>query len=61
MDPQRENDRTLQQEATPARRFEAHVEELGATYPMLAPAAVVIVGHEADIFDEEILAGLVNA
>jgi hypothetical protein len=50
------------QDDTPlARRFAALCEEdRDATYPMLAPAAAIPIGHEEDAFDEQILAGLVN-
>jgi hypothetical protein len=44
-----------------ARRFAAlREEDRDATYPMLAPAASIPLGHEEDAFDEQILAGLVN-
>jgi hypothetical protein len=49
-----------QEESLPARRFAAIAAEQDATYPMLAPAASVHVGQEGDVFDEQILAGLVN-
>jgi hypothetical protein len=45
---------------TPAtRRFAAIAEGQDATYPMLAPAMATHMDVE-DMFDEEILAGLVN-
>jgi hypothetical protein len=47
-------------ESVPTRRFAAIAAEQDATYPMLAPAAAVHVGQEEDVFDEQILAGLVN-
>jgi hypothetical protein len=46
--------------ALPTRRFTALAAEQDATYPMLAPAASVHVGEVEDVFDEQILAGLVN-
>ncbi|WCB92437.1 hypothetical protein DSM104299_01132 [Baekduia alba] len=48
------------EESLPTRRFAAIAAEQDATYPMLAPAASVHLGHEEDAFDEQILAGLVN-
>jgi hypothetical protein len=48
------------EQSLPTRRFAAIAEEQDATYPMLAPAAAVALGHEEDVFDEQILAGLVN-
>ena len=61
MDTRLEKDRPLHEEETdtPARRFEAQVDDMGATYPMLAPAAAVMVGEE-DAFDSQMLAGLVT-
>ena len=55
-------DPTLREEEVAARdrRFEALADELGATYPLLAPAMATQVGDEEDAFDIEILAGLVN-
>jgi hypothetical protein len=47
-------------QSVPARQFAALAEEQDATYPMLAPAASLTSGHEEDVFDEQILAGLVN-
>lgn len=47
------------QEGGAARRFEAVAVEQDATYPMLAPAMATHMDAE-DVFDEEILAGLVN-
>lgn len=49
-----------QDTSLPTRRFAALTAEQDATYPMLAPAATVHLGHEEDVFDEQILAGLVN-
>jgi hypothetical protein len=49
-----------QDESLPTRRFAAIAAEQDATYPMLAPAAAVHVGSEEDVYDEQILAGLVN-
>jgi hypothetical protein len=49
-----------QEESPPSRRFAAIAADQDATYPMLAPAAAVHVGQEEDVFDEQILAGLVN-
>ena len=49
-----------QEESLPTRRFAAIAADQDATYPMLAPAAAVHLGHEEDAFDEQILAGLVN-
>jgi hypothetical protein len=48
------------EESEPTRRFAALADANDATYPMLAPAAAVQLGHEDDAFDEQILAGLVN-
>jgi len=61
MDPRFEKDLPdAQDESLPTRRFAAVVAENDATYPMLAPAASVHLGQEGDVFDEQILAGLVN-
>ena len=57
MDPRFEQD---QDESPTTRRFAAIAAEQDATYPMLAPAASLHVGHEEDVYDEQILAGLVN-
>ena len=51
---------TTQEQSPPTRRFAAIAAEQDATYPMLAPAAAVHLGHEEEVFDEQILAGLVN-
>jgi hypothetical protein len=48
------------EDSLPTRRFAAIAAEQDATYPMLAPAASVPLGHEEDAFDEQILAGLVH-
>src|SRR3954454_22653730 len=55
-------DPTLREEevAEHDRRFDAYADELGATYPLLAPAMATQVGDEEDAFDVQILAGLVN-
>jgi hypothetical protein len=50
----------VQQDDASTRRFAALAAASDATYPMLAPAAAVTLGHEEDAFDEQILAGLVN-
>jgi hypothetical protein len=50
----------LTEKKAPTQRFDALADELGATYPLLAPAALAAVGNEEDAFDEQILAGLVN-
>ena len=42
------------------RRFKALAESEDAPYPMLGPAAAITTGHEEEVFDEQILAGLVN-
>jgi hypothetical protein len=62
MDPRLDTDPQALHDEPPAwRRFAPLAEdERDATYPMLAPAAAVTVGHEEDVFDEQILAGLVN-
>jgi hypothetical protein len=61
MDTDLEKDPTLHEdESSPTRRFAAMAKATDATYPMLAPAASVPLGHEEDAFDEQILAGLVN-
>lgn len=61
MDDRFEKDQPTEQEQTlPARHFAAIAAEQDATYPMLAPAASVHMGREEDVFDEQILAGLVN-
>jgi hypothetical protein len=61
MDRHFENDLpSEQQKSLPTRRFAAIAAEHDATYPMLAPAASVHMGHEEEVFDEQILAGLVN-
>ena len=49
-----------QEQSLPTRRFAAIAAEQDATYPMLAPAASLHVGAEEDVYDEQILAGLVN-
>jgi hypothetical protein len=46
-------------ETVATRRFAAITAEQDATYPMLAPAMATHMDAE-DVFDEEILAGLVN-
>jgi len=55
-------DPTLREEAVAERdrRFDALASELGATYPLLAPAMATQVDDEEDAFDVQILAGLVN-
>ena len=61
MDIALEKDLKLREEDSPViRRFEALADPGDATYPMLASAAAVPLGHEEDAFDEQILAGLVN-
>ena len=61
MDTRLEQDPTLPIERPGKRRFAALTEdEHDAIYPMLAPAAAVTLGEEADAFDAQILAGLVN-
>jgi len=49
-----------QEQSLPTRRFAAIAAEQDATYPMLAPAAVLHLGDEEAAYDEQILAGLVN-
>lgn len=56
-EPRFEKDQAHEPVAT--RRFEAIAAEQDATYPMLAPAMTTHLDAE-DVFDEEILAGLVN-
>jgi len=51
---------TAQEQSVPTRRFAAIAAEQDATYPMLAPAAALHLGQEEDVYDEQILAGLVN-
>jgi hypothetical protein len=61
MDPRFKKDPPEAQEASlPTRRFAAIAAEQDATYPMLAPAAALQVEGEGDVYDEQILAGLVN-
>jgi len=60
MDTQPDKHQPLPEKQTPTQRFDALADELGATYPLLAPAALLTVGNEEDAFDEQILAGLVN-
>jgi hypothetical protein len=61
VDPRLEQDLTPEPVRPEQRRFAALTEaDHDATYPMLAPAAAVTFGHEEDLFDEQILAGLVN-
>jgi hypothetical protein len=60
MDPRFEQDLPHdRQESVATRRFEAIAADQDATYPMLAPAMATHMDAE-DVFDEEILAGLVN-
>jgi hypothetical protein len=59
MDPRFTKDLPDTEETPAARRFEAVAAEQDATYPMLAPAMATHMDAE-DVFDEEILAGLVN-
>jgi hypothetical protein len=60
MDPRFEKDLPRdREEPTATRRFEAIAAGQDATYPMLAPAMATHMDAE-DVFDEEILAGLVN-
>jgi hypothetical protein len=49
-----------QEQSPPTRRFAAIAAEQDATYPMLAPAASLHAGGDEDVYDEQILAGLVN-
>jgi hypothetical protein len=61
LDTRLDKDPPRPQESPLTRRFPAlREEEHDATYPMLAPAAAVPLGHEEDAFDEQILAGLVS-
>ena len=61
MDTDLEKGPALDQDTSAAtQRFGAMTDATDATYPMLAPAASVPLGHEEDAFDEQILAGLVN-
>jgi hypothetical protein len=62
VDPRFEKDLPdAQEQSPPTRRFAAIAAEQDATYPMLAPAASLHVGaEEEDVYDEQILAGLVN-
>jgi hypothetical protein len=48
------------QQSPATRRFAALTREQDAIYPMLAPAAALTAGDEEDVFDDQILAGLVN-
>ncbi|HET6506922.1 MAG TPA: hypothetical protein VFG42_09040 [Baekduia sp.] len=61
MDPRFEKDlpREPREETVATRRFAAIAAEQDATYPMLAPAMATHMDAE-EVFDEEILAGLVN-
>jgi hypothetical protein len=53
-------ERDLPTEETPAtRRFAKLTEDQDTTYPMLAPAMATHMDVE-EVFDEEILTGLVN-
>jgi hypothetical protein len=61
MDTRVDPDAERQDDSPLARHFAAlREEDRDATYPMLAPAAAIPIGHEDDAFDEQILAGLVN-
>ena len=61
MDPRFKKDLPeAQEQSPPTRRFAAIAAEQDATYPMLAPAASLHVGADEDVYDEQILAGLVN-
>jgi hypothetical protein len=61
VDPRFEKDLPdVQEQSVPTRRFAAIAAEQDVTYPMLAPAAALHVGAEEDVYDEQILAGLVN-
>jgi hypothetical protein len=61
VDPRFEKDLPkAQEQSLPTRRFAAIAAEQDATYPMLAPAASLHVGADEDVYDEQILAGLVN-
>ena len=55
-------DPTLREEkvAERDRRFDALADELGATYPLLAPAMATQVDSEDEALDAQILAGLVH-
>lgn len=59
MDPRFEKDVVHPRDDTTTRRFAAIAAEQDATYPMLAPAMATHMDAE-EVFDEEILAGLVN-
>ena len=59
MDPRFTKDLPRDREESPTRRFEAIAAEQDATYPMMAPAMATHMDAE-EVFDEEILAGLVN-
>jgi hypothetical protein len=59
MDDRPAKDQPEQQESVSSRRFAALASEQDATYPMLAPAAALTADDE-DVFDDQILAGLVN-
>jgi hypothetical protein len=60
MDPRFTKDRPREgEESTATRRFAAIAADQDATYPMLAPAMATHMDAE-EVFDEEILAGLVN-
>jgi hypothetical protein len=54
-----EQDPVHPREDPATRRFAAIAAENDATYPMLAPAMATHMDAE-EVFDEEILAGLVN-
>jgi hypothetical protein len=62
MDPRFEKDLPdVQEQSAPTRRLAAIAAEQDATYPMLAPAASPHEGDaQEDVYDEQILAGLVN-
>jgi len=60
MDTRFERDLQTEDSTTPAtRRFAKIAADQDVTYPMLAPAMATHMTAE-DVFDEEILAGLVN-
>jgi hypothetical protein len=59
MDTRFEKDPVHPREDSTTRRFAALAAEQDATYPMLAPAMATHMDAE-EVFDEEILAGLVN-
>lgn len=59
MDTRFERDLQTEDPKDPSRRFAAIAADQDATYPMLAPAMATHMDAE-DVFDEEILAGLVN-